>query len=50
MSAMAAVEKEEQREIFYCIMAAYVKNKLVEEDLEEDFYQIWQNLWQNLKN
>jgi hypothetical protein len=41
MSAMAAAEKEEQREIFYCIMAAYVKNKLVEEDLEEDFWKIW---------
>jgi hypothetical protein len=42
MSAMAAAEKEKQSEIFYCIMAAYVKNKLVEEDLkEEDFWKIW---------
>ena len=39
---MAAAEKEKQIEIFYCIMAAYVKNKLVEEDLkEEDFWKVW---------
>ena len=37
-TTLAAAEKEEQKEIFYAIMSAYVKNKLVE---EEPSYQIW---------
>ena len=35
---MAAVEKEKQKEIFYALLAVYVKNKVGE---EEPSYQIW---------
>lgn len=37
-ATLTAGEKEEQKEIFYAILAAYVKNKLVE---KEPSYQIW---------
>ena len=39
--AMAAAEKEQQRDFFYCVMAAYVKNKLEDFWEEEDFWEIW---------